>query len=373
MRTSADCLPTKLGVDPREGLTRLQQRILRADPQLALEAMPSPTDAQAVSFIRPAQLPPAVPDFVGRSDVLAELTGVLTTAAAGESLPVAAVCGPGGVGKTALAVQAGHAVAQFFPDGHLYLDLQRTTPEAALAAALQALGVAETVVPAGLTERSALYRSALHGRRVLVVLDHAKDAAQVQWLLPAARGCAVLVTSRRRMIDLAGAHLVELDVMSPAEALQLFTRIVGRPQSGEHGSARYVIAACGFLPLAIRAAACRLVARQAWTVSDLADKLADEDSRLDELRAGDVAVRPVIEDSYRQLSAEQADSFRTLSSSADSFLSLQQAACLLGCSVADAERLSESLVDAGLLTSIGGGAYQVPLLAWLYARALPCP
>ncbi|MFC7881018.1 BTAD domain-containing putative transcriptional regulator [Streptomyces sp. NPDC057376] len=366
-------LADELGVDPQEGLARLQERILRADPQLAVEAASHTTDAQAVSFVRPAQLPPTVPDFVGRSDALAELTGALAAASAGESLPVVAVCGPGGVGKTALAVQAGHAVAQFFPDGHLYLDLRRTTPDAALAAALQALGVAETVIPAGLTERSALYRSALHGRRVLVVLDHAEDAAQVQWLLPAARGCAVLVTSRRRMIDLAGAQLVQLDVMSPAEALQLFTRIVGHPRvgDGEHGSARYVISACGFLPLAIRAAACRLVARQSWTVSDLADKLADEDGRLDELRAGNVAVKPVIEDSYRALSAEQADSFRTLSSSADSFLSLRQAACLLGRSIADAERLSEGLVDAGLLTSIGGEAYQVPLLAWLYARALP--
>ncbi|MFH9400772.1 BTAD domain-containing putative transcriptional regulator [Streptomyces sp. NPDC017638] len=366
-------LADELGVDPQEGLTRLQQRILRADPQLAVETMPSPADAQAVSFIRPAQLPPAVPDFIGRSDALAELTDVLSAAAAGGSLPVATVCGPGGVGKTALAVQAGHAVAPFFPDGHLYLNLQQRTPEAALAAALHALGVAKTIVPASLQERSALYRSALHGRRVLVVLDHVKDSAQVQWLLPAARGCAVLITSRRRMIDLAGAHVVELDVMSPAEALQLFTRIVGRPLSGEHGQARYVMAACGFLPLAIRAAACRLLAHRSWTVSDLADKLADEDSRLDELRAGDVEVKPVIEDSYHQLSPEQANGFRTLSSSTDSFLTLRQAARLLGYSVTDAERLSESLVDAGLLTSIGGGTYQVPLLAWLYARALPHP
>jgi DNA-binding SARP family transcriptional activator len=366
-------LADELGVDPRKGLALLQQQILRADPQLTVEPVHSPTDTQTVSVIRPAQLPRAVPDFVGRSDALAELTDVLTAAAYGEDLPVVAVCGPGGVGKTALAIQAGHAVAQLFPDGHLYLDLQRTTPEAALAAALQALGVAQAVVPASLQERSALYRSALHGKRVLVVLDHAKDAAQVQWLLPAARGCAVLITSRRRMIELAGAHLVELDVMSPSEALKLFTGVTGRPLSGEHGPARYVVAACGFLPLAIRAAASRLVAHRAWTVSDLADKLADEDSRLNELQAGDMAVKAVIEDSYRQLSAEQADGFRTLSSSTESALPLQQAAQLLSCSVADAEHITESLVDAGLLGSLGGAAYQMPLLARLYARALPGP
>ncbi|MGW7715522.1 BTAD domain-containing putative transcriptional regulator [Streptomyces chartreusis] len=366
-------LADELGVDPREGLARLQQRILQADPGLAVDAAPSPGDARDPAFIRPAQLPPTFSDFVGRSDALAELTGVLSAAAAGESLPVAALCGPGGVGKTALAIQAGHAVAQFFPDGHLYLDLDQTTPEAALAAALHALGLAESAVPAGLKERSALYRSALHGRRVLVVLDHARDAAQVQWLLPAARGCAVLVASRRRMIDLPGVHLVELDVMSPAEALQFFTRIVGRSLPGEHGPARYVVAACGFLPLAIRVAACRLMAHRAWTVSDLADKLADENTRLDELRAGNLAVKPVLENSYHQLRGGEADAFRTLSSSTDALLSLQETARLLGCDVADAQRLAETLVDAGLLTSIGGGSYQVPLLAWLYARTLPRP
>ncbi|MFJ3799926.1 BTAD domain-containing putative transcriptional regulator [Streptomyces sp. NPDC090088] len=367
-------LAEELGVEPREGLLRLQQQILRADPELAFDTVSFPGQAQVPSFIRPAQLPPAVSDFAGRSKELAELKGVLSAAAAGESLPVAAVCGTGGVGKTALAVQAAHAVARLFPDGHLYLDLHQTTPEAALAAALHALGMAETAIPAGLKERSALYRSALYGRRVLVVLDHARDTAQVQWLLPSARGCAVLVTSRRRMIDLAGAHLVELDVMSPAEALQLFTRLTrSRTLPREQGSARYVVAACGFLPLAVRAAAYRLVTHRTWTVSDLADRLANEETRLDELRTGSFAVKPVIEDSYQRLSGGEADAFRTLTSSTDAFLSLQETARLLSCDIADAERLSEKLVDAGLLTSLGNGAYQVPLLAWLYARALPRP
>nr|WP_306416600.1 BTAD domain-containing putative transcriptional regulator [Streptomyces sp. alain-838] len=364
-------LADELGVSPREGLARLQQRILQADPELELGAAPSPGGMQDAALVRPAQLPPALSDFVGRSGVLAELTGVLR--AAGDGLQVAAVCGPGGVGKTALAVQAGHAVAQFFPDGHLYVDLQRATPDTALAAALRALGVAESIVPAGLEERSALYRSVLHGRRVLVVLDHAKDAGQVQWLLPATQGCAVLVTSRRRMIDLPGAHLVELDEMSPVEALHLFSRITGRPTTGDQGPARYVTAACGFLPLAVRAAACRLLVHRNWTVSDLGDRLADEERRLDELQAGKVAVKPVIESSYRQLSAEQAVAFRTLATSADAMVSLQQAARILNCDMNDAEHLTEALFDSGLLTSAGGGLYQMPLLARLYARTLSCP
>lgn len=365
-------LAEELGVDPRQGLVHLQQRILQADPELAFNTALAPGPAQVPSLVRPAQLPTAVSDFVGRSEALAELTGVLSLAAAGE-MPVAAVCGIGGVGKTALAVQAGHAVAQLFPDGHLYLDLDQTTPEAALAAALHALGMAQTAIPASIKERSALYRSALYGRRVLVVLDHARDAAQVQWLLPSAQGCAVVITSRRRMIDLAGAHLVELDVMPPVEALQLFTQIAGRSTALPHdpGAARYVVAACGFLPLAVRAAACRLVTHRTWRVSDLADALANEDTRLDELRTGRLAVKPVIENSYRRLSGGEAAAFRILSSSTDAFLSLAETARLLGCEVSDAERLSETLADAGLLTSIGNGAYQVPLLAQLYARTLP--
>ncbi|WP_433154436.1 BTAD domain-containing putative transcriptional regulator [Streptomyces chartreusis] len=366
-------LDDELGVEPREGLARLQQRILQADPGLALDAAPSPGNAPDPAFIRPAQLPPTVPDFTGRSQVLAELTGVLSAAATGDSLPVAALSGPGGAGKTALAIQAGHAVAQSFPDGHLYLDLDHTTPQAALATALHALGVAETAIPTGLKERSALYRSVLHTRRVLIVLDHARDAAQVQWLLPAARGCAVLVTSRRRIFDLPGAHLVELDVMSPAEALQLLTRIAGRPLPGEHGPARYVVAACGFLPLAIRAAACRLLAHRTWTVSHLAHTLADENTRLDELQAGNLAVKPVIENSYHQLNTAEAHAFRTLSTSTDPLLSLQETARLLDRDTAHAEHLAETLIDAGLLTSIGSPTYQIPLLAQLYAKTLPHP
>ncbi|CAL2056040.1 protein of unknown function [Streptomyces murinus] len=147
----------------------------------------------------------------------------------------------------------------------------------------------------------------LDGRRVLVVADHARDAAQVRWLLPAFAGCGVLVTSRRRMLDLAGARLVELDAMSPQEALALFTRIVGeRRVAAEREAARYVVAACGFLPLAVRAAACRLAARPAWTVATLAGRLADESGRLAELEAGDLAVRPVFEHCYTGLDGEQA-------------------------------------------------------------------
>lgn len=148
---------------------------------------------------------------------------------------------------------------------------------------MTALGEAE-----GCRRRTSL--SALRkggGRRMLVVIDHAHSTAQVRWLLPAAAGCAVLVTSRRRMIDLAGAHLVEIDALSPGEALHLFTRIVDEPEA-----ARYVVDACGFVPLAIRIAASRLAARPTWRIATLADRLADDTNRLAELQTGDLAITP---------------------------------------------------------------------------------
>ncbi|MFG5718335.1 BTAD domain-containing putative transcriptional regulator [Streptomyces murinus] len=365
-------LAEELGVDPRSGLRELQQRILRADPALHEPAAPRPAERGEVR-VRPAQLPVCVADFTGRTEVTARLVGLLS-AAGRTDVPVAALWGTGGVGKSALAVRVGQAVRRFFPDGQLYVDLQQEEPAGALGAALRALGVAGRDVPEGLAERAALYRSVLDGRRVLVVADHARDAAQVRWLLPASAGCGVLVTSRRRMLGLAGARLVELDAMSPQEALALFTRVVGeRRVAAERAAARYVVAACGFLPLAVRAAACRLAARPAWTVAMLAGRLADESGRLAELEAGDLAVRPLFENCYTALDGEQARALRVLSGSANPFLSVPAAAGLLGCGPQRAEDALESLVDAGLLIPMGPAHYQVHVLARLFALSLPAP
>ncbi|WP_234425839.1 AfsR/SARP family transcriptional regulator, partial [Streptomyces kebangsaanensis] len=256
-------LADELGVDPRPELRELQQRILRADPALAEPS--SPAAEPAAAPVRPAQLPATVPDFTGRSSFVTELGEVLSSAE-GRVMAVSAVAGIGGVGKTTLAVHVAHRARAAFPDGQLYVDLQGTGPRAAepetvLGSFLRALGTPDAAVPESLEDRAALYRSVLDGRRVLVLLDNARDAAQVRPLLPGTEGCAALVTSRVRMVDLAGAHLVDLDVMSPEEALQLFTRIVGEERvASEREAALDVVAACGFLPLAIRIAASRLAA-----------------------------------------------------------------------------------------------------------------
>ncbi|MEU1486699.1 BTAD domain-containing putative transcriptional regulator [Streptomyces sp. NPDC005752] len=364
-------LAEELGVDPRPELSQLQQRILRADEELARPAdEPAPTAVP----VRPAQLPATVPDFTGRAAFVREL-GDRLASAEGSVMAVSALAGIGGVGKTTLAVHVAHQARPHFPDGQLYVDLQgagarAAEPETVLGAFLRALGTAESAIPDSLDERAALYRSTLDGRRILVLLDNANDAAQIRPLLPGTEGCAALVTSRVRMVDLAGAHLVDLDVMSPEEALELFTRIVGDERvRSEREAALDVVAACGFLPLAIRIAASRLAARRTWTVSVLAAKLADERRRLDELQAGDLAVKATFELGYGQLEPAQARAFRLLGLADGPDISLAAAAALLNLDPHTAEDLLESLVDTSLLESAAPGRYRYHDLVRLYARA----
>ncbi|MFE5240902.1 MULTISPECIES: AfsR/SARP family transcriptional regulator [unclassified Streptomyces] len=364
-------LAEELGVDPRPELSQLQQRILQADEELA---RPADEPAPASAPVRPAQLPATVPDFTGRTAFVRELGARLATAE-GSVMAVSALAGIGGVGKTTLAVHVAHQARPHFPDGQLYVDLQgagarAAEPETVLGAFLRALGTADSAIPDTLDERAALYRSALDGRRILILLDNAHDAAQIRPLLPGTAGCAALVTSRVRMVDLAGAHLVDLDVMSPEEALQLFTRIVGDERvSTEREAALDVVAACGFLPLAIRIAASRLASRRTWTVSVLAAKLADERRRLDELQAGDLAVKATFELGYGQLEPAQARAFRLLGLADGPDISLAAAAALLNLDLHAAEDVLESLVDTSLLESAAPGRYRYHDLVRLYARA----
>jgi DNA-binding SARP family transcriptional activator len=364
-------LADELGVDPRPELAELQQRILQADSELA---SPVAESGAVHAVVRPAQLPATVPDFTGRASFVRDL-GDRLGGEEGAVMAVSAVAGIGGVGKTTLAVHLAHEARRHFPDGQLYVDLQGAGPRAAepetvLGAFLRALGTPDTAIPDSLDERSALYRSTLDNRRILVLLDNARDAAQVRPLLPGTEGCAALITSRVRMVDLAGAHLVDLDVMSPEEALQLFTRIVGTERvTSERKAALDVVGACGFLPLAIRIAASRLAARRTWTVSVLAAKLADERRRLDELQAGDLAVKATFELGYGQLEPAQARAFRLLGLADGPDISLAAAAAVLDLPPHVAEDLLELLVDTSLVESAAPGRYRYHDLVRLYARS----
>ncbi|WP_277741153.1 BTAD domain-containing putative transcriptional regulator [Streptomyces sp. LX-29] len=367
-------LAEELGVTPSARLTELQRRILQGDAGLAVRGAAVAPGLAGAAPVTPAQLPATVVDFTGREAFVDELCEQLA-GARDRATAVVAVAGTGGIGKTTLAVHVAHAARHHFPDGQLYVDLRGAggspaDTDAVLGGFLRALGTPDAAIPDSPEERAALYRSTLDGRRVLALLDNARDAAQIRPLLPAAKGCAALVTSRARMADLEGAHLVDLDVMCPDEAFALFTQIVGEERAViEYEHSTRVVAACGFLPLAIRIAASRLATRRTWTVSVLARKLADERRRLDELRAGDLAVKASFELGYGQLEPHQARAFRLLGLADGPDISLAAAAAVLDLPVEETEPLLESLVDISLLESPVPGRYRFHDLVRLYARA----
>jgi DNA-binding SARP family transcriptional activator len=344
-------------------------------------AAPGVAEAPGGPVPRPAQLPADIGDFTGRESQVRFLCEVLAQDEAVGSpgaVQIAVVAGAAGLGKTALAVHAAHRVSAAFPDGQLYVDLFGATahpaaPGEVLARFLRDIGVEGDKVPVGDDERAALYRTRLTGRRVLVVLDNAKDAAQVRPLLPGSASCAVLVTTRNRTPDLASTRFVDLTVLEDTEALTLFSRIVDddRPAAEPDATAE-VLLACAGLPLAIRICAARLAARKQWRIATLAKRLRNEQRRLDELEAGDLAVRASFQVSYDSLQAGRhgitpARVFRLLGLWQGASISLPAAAALLGKSEDDVADALETLVDANLLDSPAPDRYRFHDLLRVYA------
>ncbi|MFF5970808.1 BTAD domain-containing putative transcriptional regulator [Streptomyces sp. NPDC012769] len=325
---------------------------------------------------RPAQLPPDAADFTGRTAPVRMLDEALGRPSA-QALVIATVVGMGGVGKTALALHVAHRVRETYPDGQLYVDLRGSDPvpadpEAVLSGFLVALGVAGDAVPDGLDARSALFRSVVDGRRLLLVLDNAKDTAQIRPLLPGSVGCAVLTTGRTRPAGLPATVQVDLDVFQPAEALDLLGRTIGAERlDAEPEAARELVVACGYLPLAVRIVAARLAARPGWTVETLSRRLQVERRRIDELRIGDLAVAAAFELSYRQLPADQARAFRLVASVDGPDIGLPAAAALLDLDEYDAEDLLEALVDVAMVESPFPGRYRYHDLLRAFARRRP--
>ena len=325
-----EVISEELGVDPGPELQGLYQAMLTADagprPRAAAAApatAPSPappagSPAEAThrragpgssSRRAPAQLPADVADFTGRAAPLERLCGLVSGARerANGAVTVAVVAGTPGLGKTTLAVHAAHRLRPDFPDGQLYVSLRGGSDhpvpaDEVLARFLRDLGVDGARVPVDPEERAAMYRTRLAERQMLIVLDDARDAAQVRPLLPGTGSSAVIVSSRHRLSDLAGSRLIDLDVLDEGEAAELFTRIIGTDRAeAEPGPVRDVLGVCAGLPLAIRIAGARLAARRAWTVRTLADRLADQRRRMDELTAGDLAMRACFQVSFDAL------------------------------------------------------------------------
>jgi DNA-binding SARP family transcriptional activator len=342
-------------------------------------------DAESGAYAAPlpqlAQLPADIGDFTGRDRQVRHLCDMLTrpdvTRGPG-AVRIAVVAGAAGLGKTTLAVHAAHQVRETFTDGQLYADLSGASADPAapgevLARFLRDLGVEGDKVPTGDGERAAMYRTRLTGRRVLILLDNAKDAAQVRPLLPGSASCAVLATTRNRTPDLVGMRFVDLNVLSDSEALELFTRIVddGRPAAEPDATAE-ILLACAGLPLAIRICAARLAARGQWRIATMANRLRDEQRRLDELQIGDLEVRASFQVSYDSLHAgrrrvDPARVFRLLGLWQGRSISLAAATALVGEDEGDVADALETLVDANLLESPAPDWYQFHDLLRVYA------
>ncbi|MBB4912184.1 AfsR/SARP family transcriptional regulator [Actinophytocola algeriensis] len=286
-----------LGVEPGPALRDLEQRILRGEA-------PAPV-AQPAPVTVPRQLPASSPLLTGRDDLIDEIAADLArTDQAGQ---VRVLVGPGGVGKTSLALAAARRADHAFPDGQLFADLRGghhapADPHAVVGRFLRTLGVGGAEVPDDRDERVALYRSHLAGRHVLIVLDDAAGEEQVRPLLPGTPGCQVLVTSRRRLGALLGATRWSVPVLSPDDAVALLAAVIGEQRvGGAPEAAEAVVELCGRLPLAVCVAAARLAVHPEWTLEEFRSRLADQVGRLDELSVGDLDVRASIELSYQAL------------------------------------------------------------------------
>ncbi|MET8039893.1 helix-turn-helix domain-containing protein [Micromonospora sp. NPDC005215] len=318
-----------------------------------LEA-PPPSTSLADYVPRPQQLPVDLPDFVGRTDELAALCAALSCATAG-AVRLASISGPSGIGKTALAIHAGHRLAEHFPDGQLYASLRDTTddPVEVLGHLLHALGVGGSSLPGGLDARAALFRARLAGRRVLLVLDDAAGHRQIEPLTPP-DGSAVLVTSRLPLTGVPGITTIDLSPLDTPTAIELLSRVVGAPQIHAYPlAAAQLVTICGGLPLAVRIAAARLAARPCWTVKTFADRLADRGRRLDELRHGDLALRPGLERTYEALSPTAQRAFALLGELDVPSFPEWCLATLLGTTPAAGSAALDELVDARLVDQLG--------------------
>lgn len=285
-----------LGLVPGPSLRRLEQEILRDEPEVpSLAGRPTPR-----------QLPPVPVVVTGRDKLVGEISAMLRQPRSAVP-PVAVLVGPGGVGKSTLALAVANELTGSYPDGHLYADLRGTQDTAAdpldiAGLFLRSMGVDGSAVPADPDERIALYRSHLAGRRMVVVLDDAAREEQVRPLLSGPGGCATLVTSRGQLGGLLGAARWTVPVLAPDAALALLATILGAERvTAEQDAGREIVALCGHLPLAVCVVAARLAMRPDWTLARFRRRLSAERTRLDELAVGDLDVRASIALSYRAL------------------------------------------------------------------------
>ncbi|MFJ2033705.1 BTAD domain-containing putative transcriptional regulator [Streptosporangium sp. NPDC087985] len=356
----------ELGIEPDERLQQLEHAILTSDESLDLPAAPARAIGELTARVPsiPGMLPTDIADFTGRTKQIDDIRQWLTLTSCDRShfaVPIIAIVGKAGVGKTTVAVHAAHNVADHFPDGQLYADLhggvsRPTSPMQVLERFLRVLGVPGTALPDGLEERAEMYRALLADRRMLIVLDDAGNESQVLPLLPGNPASAVIITSRSRFAGLAGAIHVDVDVFDSSQSIDLLSRIAGveRVQS-EAESAAALAELCGRLPLALRIAGARLLARPHWSIEQLVDRLEDETHRLDELRHGDMGIRASISLTYDSAGKDAQRLFRRLAILDSRLFPAWISAALLDLPFSDAQDLLDDLADAQLVETTGVG------------------
>jgi DNA-binding SARP family transcriptional activator len=363
-------LVSELGVEPGQEMRALHERILADEPEL-----PAATEI-------PRQLPAAAGHFTGRNAELEWLTDLAEPgdpqAGAPDPVVISAIDGMAGIGKSALAVHAAHALSSRFPDGQLFVDLHAYTkghpprdPGDALGMLLRALQVPAQRIPEDTQERAALYRQRLTGTRTLILLDNAADEAQVRPLLPAAPGCLVLVTSRRRLKGLDDARSVSLGLLPLRDAVALLRAVAGPDRIAADDPLLDEIAQrCGRLPLAVRIAAALLRHRPAWSPEHLIALLRDENRRLSALSDGERDLATVFDLSYAGLTGQHRLLLRRLALVPGPDADAYAAAALLDTDPDTATGLLENLVDHNLLIAYAPGRYRMHDLIRAHARTL---
>jgi DNA-binding SARP family transcriptional activator/tetratricopeptide (TPR) repeat protein len=392
-------LASELGVEPGPDLQRLHQRILAGDPALtapgnlagmlrggeaAAPATPAGTGAGiSAAPVIPQQLPAAPAHFVGRQRELTLLTGWLHAGTAAGQTVILAIGGTAGVGKTALALHWAHEAKHRFADGQLYVNLRGfdassapVAPADAISLLLESLDMPASRIPQRLDAQAGLYRSLLAGRQMLIVLDNARDEAQVRPLLPGVPTCAVLVTGRGELAGLVaaeGARPLTLDILSETEARQLLESHLGDERvAAEAAEVAELVALCARLPLALAIIAARAALRPFFPLASLVAGLRDSRQRLDWLDSGDQAadVRAVFSWSYRLLGEPAARMFRLLGAHPGPDISATTAASLAAVSGPEARAALSDLTRANLLQEQSPGRYALHDLLHAYAADL---
>ncbi|MEV5485940.1 MULTISPECIES: AfsR/SARP family transcriptional regulator [Streptomyces] len=386
-------LREELGADPSDQLTRVHQRILRRAPLPELIPSPAgPCPHGEPTRAAPRNLPRHT-SLVGRRTEMRRLCAAVAGAAGATGAEAASPAGPApavialeaisgmaGVGKTAVAVDAADRLGPRFPDGQLYLDLraharvQDPLPAgAALAVLLRLLGVAPDAVPADVEERTALWRTLLTEKRAVVILDDAAGTEQVRPLLPdSGSPSLVIITSRRHLAGLPGAHWLALDVLPPDDATALFRKFAGEERTQDADAVHHIVRQCGYLPLAIEIAANRFNARPSWTLSTLRELLSRGPGRLGELRDGYSEIARAFEMSYQTLTTRQRTVFRRLALHLGAEFGPYAASALVDLPLAETERLLETLLHCHLLQEPTPHRYRFHDLVAEFARTLAC-